>query len=103
MIKHSIQQFASKAIKPLKKIKGTDQLPPPYINFMDSLNADFLQFQNQKQKLKANPSQISVVDHKSIEAKVEDDKEKNPFIKDLVFIGRSNVGKSSLVNSLCGL
>jgi len=53
--------------------------------------------------LRGNSETISVVDHKTIEAKIEFDKEKNPQVKDLVFIGRSNVGKSSLINFICGI
>ncbi len=32
----------TKLIKPLKKLKGADQLPKPYVNFIDDLNTEFL-------------------------------------------------------------
>lgn len=70
---------------------------------MDDRNVEFLSFSDQKSLLKGSSETIVVVDHKTIEAKIESDKEKNPLVKDLAFIGRSNVGKSSLVNFICGL
>jgi GTP-binding protein EngB required for normal cell division len=70
---------------------------------MDDRNVDFLSFSDQKSLLKGNSATIVVVDHKTIESKIEFDKEKTPLVKDLAFIGRSNVGKSSLVNFICGL
>jgi len=70
---------------------------------MDDRNVDFLSFSDQKSLLKGNSATIVVVDHKTIESMIEFDKEKTPLVKDLAFIGRSNVGKSSLVNFICGL
>jgi hypothetical protein len=70
--------FCSKLIKPLKRIKGLDQLPQPYINFMDDRNVEFLSFSDQKPMLKGNSETIVIADHKTIEAKIDFDKEKNP-------------------------
>jgi len=87
-------------LKPLKK--ADSGLPKPYLNFMDPDNVDFLMHASEKTLLKIdlnNP--ILSVDHRSIEKLIEEDNEL-PDLKDIAFIGRSNVGKSSLVNMLVG-
>jgi hypothetical protein len=45
---------------------------------MDDRNVEFLSFSDQKPMLKGNSETIVVADHKTIEAKIDFDKEKNP-------------------------
>lgn len=85
-----------KALKSLKKIKGLDQLPPPYFNYLDPNNTEFLDYASQIPTLKAQ-GEIVTCDHRNIAEQIADDDDKS-LTKDIAFVGRSNVGKSSLVN-----
>ena len=88
----------AKTLKPLKKLKAAYDLPPPYINYLDSTNTEFLQHTD-THMIKASNQDILVVDHKSIAQAIEQDRDQ-PDLKDLAFFGRSNVGKSSLINTI---
>ncbi len=82
-------------------MKGISNLPPPYYNFIDPKNKDFLTYSLQIKSLAADPNYISC-DHRTIEKQIELDNE-NSQLKDIAFVGRSNVGKSSLVNYVSGI
>jgi ribosome biogenesis GTPase A len=83
-----------------------DILPPPYYNCFDQENTEFLNYADRTPLLRVqagfNVKDIPSYDYKSIQAKINDDLE-NPSLKDIAFLGRSNVGKSSLINSVTGL
>ena len=76
---------------------------------MDEDNIEFLKQENLSQvpDIRLAPgSNVISVDHRSIEAHIlqeQDPNMGNPEMKDIAFVGRSNVGKSSLINSMLGV
>lgn len=90
-------------------MKGRDALPDKaYINFMDDTNTTFLSdvFSSRTPLLQGDPAKRSIqCDLGSIAHQIARDNDTIALgtdLKDLAFVGRSNVGKSSLVNILLG-
>ena len=79
---HSVDQ--AKPLKKPKPFKVTNQRP--WINFIDPENTEFLQYT--EPKLRAHGEICTF----------EDVAEVGDETKDILFVGRSNVGKSSLLN-----
>jgi GTP-binding protein EngB required for normal cell division len=91
-----------KQLKSLKKIKGLSLLPQPYLNYIDQANQEFMQYAPHISSLTA-PANSNVVsaNHTQI-AGLCDQFNESPGFKDIALLGRSNVGKSSLINQISG-
>ena len=106
------RQRKSKTRVTKAKISSTKLSIPPFLNYMDSTNTEFLSLQYKEQAPLIRRSQTLqpfVCDLSNIETQLEGESERLGAegevseLRDLAFVGRSNVGKSSLINSLLGI
>ena len=87
-----------KLLKSLKQVKGLSLLPKPFLNYVDPANNEFLQYAPQIPSLTAHPhSEVLTANHQEIAGLCEQFSQ-HPNLKDIALFGRSNVGKSSLLN-----
>ena len=64
----------AKSLKSHKKPKSLSLLPPPWLNYLDPNQTEFLSYASQIPSLRADPStQVVSVNHLSIEQKLEED------------------------------